>query len=322
MSSATKRVVVIGGSGHIGSYLIPRLVHSGHKVVNVSRGQRKPYVESAAWQDVEQVVSDRTAEESLGHFGQRILALKPDVVIDITCYTLENAHQLVEALQGSVHHFLHCGTIWVHGPSEHIPTTEDQPRNPCEEYGRRKAAIEDYLLSIMRQQRFPVTILHPGHLVGTGWAPINPVGNFNTDIFSHLARNEEVFLPNEGREFLHHVHADDVAQAFVESITHSHDAIGQSFHVVSPAALTLSEYAQAAARWFDREARLEFLPWEVWKQTASEKDAEITRRHLQHSSNCSIEKARELIGYEPRYTSLEATREAVFALIENGTIVI
>ena len=32
------RVVVIGGSGHVGTYLVPRLVEAGFEVVNVSRG--------------------------------------------------------------------------------------------------------------------------------------------------------------------------------------------------------------------------------------------------------------------------------------------
>lgn len=29
------RIVVIGGSGHVGSYLVPMLVELGHQVVNV-----------------------------------------------------------------------------------------------------------------------------------------------------------------------------------------------------------------------------------------------------------------------------------------------
>ena len=28
------RVVIIGGSGHVGTYLVPRLVEAGHEVVN------------------------------------------------------------------------------------------------------------------------------------------------------------------------------------------------------------------------------------------------------------------------------------------------
>ena len=37
------RVVIIGGSGHVGTYLVPRLVEAGFDVVNVSRGERQPY---------------------------------------------------------------------------------------------------------------------------------------------------------------------------------------------------------------------------------------------------------------------------------------
>ena len=49
------RVVIIGGSGHVGTYLVPRLVEAGHEVVNVSRGKREPYTPHAAWNSVETV---------------------------------------------------------------------------------------------------------------------------------------------------------------------------------------------------------------------------------------------------------------------------
>jgi uncharacterized protein YbjT (DUF2867 family) len=37
------RVVVIGGSGHVGTFLVPQLVEAGHEVVSISRDQREPY---------------------------------------------------------------------------------------------------------------------------------------------------------------------------------------------------------------------------------------------------------------------------------------
>src|SRR6202020_137950 len=109
--------MVIGGTGHIGTFLTPRLVEAGYAVVNVSRSLKKPYQPNGAWNKVEQVTMDRAAEEASGAFGRRILELEPDAVIDLTCYHLESARLLVDALRGRVHHFLHCGTIWVHGPS-------------------------------------------------------------------------------------------------------------------------------------------------------------------------------------------------------------
>ena len=58
------RVVVIGASGHIGSYLVPRLVRAGHDVVAVSRGTQEPYHRSIEWQAVERVTAAREAAEA------------------------------------------------------------------------------------------------------------------------------------------------------------------------------------------------------------------------------------------------------------------
>jgi nucleoside-diphosphate-sugar epimerase len=207
------RVVVIGGTGHVGTYLVPRLVESGHEVVVVSRKQRAPYTPHGAWRHVKQVVIDRHAAEESGTFGEQIRALQGQVVIDMICFTQASAQHLVEALTGEVQHFLHCGTIWVHGPSVEVPTTEETPRRPFGDYGIQKAAIEAYLLEQARRHAFPATILHPGHIVGPGWNPLNPAGHFNPAVFDRLAQGAELALPNLGLETVHHVHADDAHHA-------------------------------------------------------------------------------------------------------------
>jgi nucleoside-diphosphate-sugar epimerase len=242
------------------------------------------------------------------------------VVIDLTCYRLESAEQLVEALRGRVGHLLHCGTIWVHGPSVEVPTSETQPRQAFGDYGKRKSAIEEYLLREGRRSGLPITILHPGHLVGPGWAPVNPAGNFNPGVFSRLLQGQPIQLPNIGMETLHHVHADDVAQSFMKAMERRSVALAESFHIVSPAALTLRGYAERVSGWFGYPPVLEFLPWEEWRKGVSEKDAAATWDHITHSPNCSIAKACKLLGYEPRYTSLEALHESVDWLIDQGII--
>ena len=314
------KVVIIGGTGHVGTFLVPRLVLAGYEVISVSRKKRKPYYEHPAWKLVKQIVIDRTESERKNIFGEQIRKLAPDVVIDLICFTPESARCLVESLHGQVQHFLHCGTIWVHGHSEQVPTVEAQFRKPFGEYGINKAAIESYLLSVSRQTGFPATVLHPGHIVGPGWTPLNPVGNFNPDVFKRLAEGQEVLLPNSGMETVHHVHADDVAQSFIKAITNRNNAVGESFHIVSAQALTLRGYATAMAAWFGQEARLGFLSWEDWKKTVNENDAMATWDHIAHSPNCSIEKARNLLNYYPRYSSLQAVEEAVKYLFDNDSL--
>jgi nucleoside-diphosphate-sugar epimerase len=305
------RIVLLGGTGHIGTYLLPRLVTAGHEVIVVARGEQKPYRSHAGWESAQRVKIDRTAAERTGDFGQQIAALEGDIVIDLICFTLASATQLVEAIRGKIQHFLHCGTIWVHGPSVVVPVTEDQPRRPFGEYGMQKAAIEAYLLREARRNSFPATILHPGHIVGPGWNPLNPAGHFNPIVFKQLARGEQLCLPNLGLETVHHVHADDVAQAFCQAIIHRSTCLGESFHVVSPNAITLRGYAEQVAGWFGQKADLRFLPWDQWKDKVSKEEAAATWDHIAHSPSCSIAKAQRLIDYRPRYSSLEAVAEAI-----------
>src|SRR3982750_4315918 len=101
------RVVVIGGSGHVGTYLVPRLVEAGHEVITISRGRSEPYLPHAAWKSVEWKEMDRAALERDGGFGRAIRALNADIVIDKICFTLESARLLGDALNGHVGHLLH-----------------------------------------------------------------------------------------------------------------------------------------------------------------------------------------------------------------------
>ena len=315
------RIVIIGGSGHVGTYLVPRLIEAGHAVVNVTRGKRKPYAPNPAWQSVETVTIDRAAEDKAGTFGGRIAALEPDIVIDMICFTLASARHLTEALRARIQHLVHVGTIWVHGPSIALPTTEDAPCHPFGEYGIQKAAIEAYLLDESRRTGFPATVVRPGHIVGPGWAPLNPAGHFNPAVFTTLARGDELAIPNFGLETVHHVHADDVAQMIMKAIANWSRSVGEAFNTVSPAAVTLRGYAEAMAAWFGKEAKLKFLPWPEWKAAqASEEEATATFEHIARSPCHSIAKARRLLGYEPRYTSFEAVQEAVTWLIGKGMV--
>jgi nucleoside-diphosphate-sugar epimerase len=314
------RVIVIGATGHVGTYLVPALVEAGHEVIAISRGTAEPYQAHAAWRHVERRRMDRAGLEAEGTFGEEIRSLKPDIVIDMICFTTTSAQMLVEALAGHVGHFLHTGTIWTHGTPVAVPTVEDAPKHPFGDYGVQKAEIETYLLSQAHRHGFPATILHPGHIVGPGWNPLNPQGNFNPAVFSVLASGDELVLPNFGLETVHHVHAQDVARLFMAALSSRATAVGESFHAVSEKALTLRGYAESMSRWFGHEPKLAYLPYEQWAAHQSGEDAKATWEHIARSPNCSMEKAGRLLGFVPRHTSLEAVEEAVTWLIAKGKV--
>ena len=304
------RIAVIGATGHIGTWLIPRLVRRGHDVIAVSRGMREPYQRFAEWEQAEHVVIDRVVSESDGSFGKRIADLRADAVVDLICFEQGSAAHLVDALRDRVSHFIHCGTLWVHGVPRSRPYDETAPREPFGEYGILKAEIEQFLLD-ESARGFPATILHPGHITGPGWDPVNPAGNLDRQVFERLARGDVVDLPEDGLATLQHVHADDVASAFELAIEKPASSIGEAFHVAAREPVTLRSYAESVASWFGREANLVFLPWEEWKINKGERDISLTLDHVMHSPCAGIEKAGRLLGFVPRYTAVEAVQDAI-----------
>ncbi|MDK1386565.1 NAD-dependent epimerase/dehydratase family protein [Sinorhizobium sp. 8-89] len=313
------RIVVIGGSGHVGSYLIPRLVELGHEVVNVSRGTAKPYRPHYAWGLIESVALDRAVEEKKGQFGTKIAELNGDIVVDMISFDLASTQQIVEALRGKVQHYLFCSTIWVYGRLVAVPSTETDPTSPIDAYGKGKAESEAWLMREAHLNGFPATCFRPGHIVGEGWVPTTPLGNSNPEVYSRIARGGELVLPNLGHETLHHVHADDVAQWVICAIQNRAASVGEIFNTVSEQAITLRGYAEAVYRWFGREPRISFKPFEEWVGELGE-FAENSRGHIVRSSSHSIEKSRQRLGYKPRYTSLEAIHQSVRALVADGKV--
>lgn len=320
------RVVIIGATGHIGTYLVPRLVEAGHQVVAVSRGQREPYLPNVAWRSVERVRIDRDAEEKAGTFGASIAKLQPDIVIDNLCFTIESAKGLVEALRGKVRQLLVTCTIYLHGPGAELPTTEMMPRTPLidtpvlGEYSKQKALIEDYLLGEARRSGFPVTVIHPAHIVGRGWVPINPAATFHAHIFNTFVRGEAFKLPNWGLETVHIIHADDLAQVYLRAIDRWGSAVGQAFHAAAANAVTFRGYAEAVYAHFGKPPQLSYVGWDEWKADYSEPDWRQSYEGFARSSHSSIEKARQVLGFEPRYGSFDAFFEAIDWLVDNSQV--
>jgi nucleoside-diphosphate-sugar epimerase len=316
------RIVVIGGTGHIGSFLVPRLVRAGHEVVTITRGTRDSYLAAPEWQQVTQVLADRQEQDGTGTFGRTVLEAEPEVVIDLLCFTLESATALVEALRGKVGHLIHCGSVWRYGASWKLPIAEgsDAAEPPGDTYGIEKDRIARMLVEETASGGLVTTSLHPGHIVGPGWFPIGPLGNLDPSVWRTLAVGEPLRVPGSGAEMLHHVHADDVAQAFEQAVDRREAAAGEDVNILAPTALSVRGYAAIAAGWFGRTAVLEPVTWDQFRRFTSVEHAEVSRSHL-HRSHCfTIEKAQTLLGYAPHYEPERAILESLRWLSERGRL--
>jgi hypothetical protein len=88
-----------------------------------------------------------------------------------------------------------------------------------------------------------------------------PRRHFNPRIFTMLSKGEELALPNFGLEtaFIMFTRTTSPLCSCARLLTGAH-RLGEAFHAVSPAAITLRGYAEAMATWFGREAKLRYLP--------------------------------------------------------------
>ncbi|WMC92582.1 NAD-dependent epimerase/dehydratase family protein [Kineothrix sp. MB12-C1] len=313
------KVVVIGGCGHIGSYLVPRLIKAGYEVTNITRGQSRPYVQDRAWDKVEQVILDRGKEKD---FAQKVAGMDADIVVDLINFHIEDTKEMVEVLKGTrLSHYLFCSTIWTHGRAEVLSAAPNCLKAPLDDYGLNKYQSELYLKEQYRTNGFPATIIMPGQISGPGWIIINPYGNVNTHVFEKIAKGEKIYLPNFGVETLHHVHAADVAQMFFKAITHRNQALGESFHAVAEDSLTLYGYANVIYEFFGQEPQIDFLSWEKWcDYIGNKEEAETTYYHIARSGHYSIENAKRLIDYQPQYSTRETVEISIQSYIDRGII--
>lgn len=316
------KILVVGGTGHIGSYLIPRLVQAGHNVLVVARTPEPRYAEARlCWSAVGWITADRRQEEQTDAWYRRMQGIEVDVVIDLICFTRTQNQTMMDAFRGRVRHFLHCGTIWAYGPAERAPYQEHYPRKPITEYGRQKADIESDLHAAFQESGFPATVIHPGHISGKRWLPIDPQGTRNgVSVYRQLARGESIQLPDNGLATLHHVHADDVAQLFQLAVERRQRALGESFSAVAPYAMSLTGCSRCVAGLFGQSPKWEFVPLARMKEFVGEAAFITIRDHVMHSPCASIAKGQRLLGYVPRYTTEQVYVESIEHLLETGQL--
>ena len=303
------KAVVIGATGHIGSYLVPELVQNGYDVVAMSRGNRTPYTaHRAEWQRVQHVQCTRED-------GVAIAAgFKPDVICDLVAYTEQDANALIDQLHavGIVDrvHLISIGSIWIYDRKLEVPVTEEHPRTATDEYGRGKIDIERYLLDEQRKNGLRVTILHPGHICGSGWMPVGPLGNHDPQVIRDIIAGRPILLPDRGQATLHHVHSEDIARLTLACLNNDR-SIGESFHSVCETALTLFGFAEGAYRYFGQTPAETFVSYEEFLRRIPKEHAADSAEHIERSPIASIQKAKDLLGFVPKHSAIDTVLEAI-----------
>jgi nucleoside-diphosphate-sugar epimerase len=84
--------------------------------------------------------------------------------------------------------------------------------------------------------------------------------------------------------------------------------------------MTCRGLAEGVAAWFGREAVLDFVEWNEFERRVGGEHAAATLDHIDRSITADIERSRSILGYAPRYSSLEALHESLGWLVEHGQV--
>ena len=158
------RILVTGGAGYIGSFMVQALLDKGHETVvfdSLERGHKEAIDSRAKF--VQGDIKDRNALESM--FNNE----KFDVVMHFAAYiSVEESEREEEKYYqnnvigsknlfesaikiGNVRNFIFSSSCAVYGNPKKIPITEDHPKNPVSEYGKNKLEMERILESLKRE---------------------------------------------------------------------------------------------------------------------------------------------------------------------------
>lgn len=295
------KILIIGGTGHVGAFLTEQLISQGHEVVIGSRGRTA----SPTHASVEGARFVTCNSEDMSSLTALAESEYFDAVVDFP----GTAWNVWCAFRDKAHHVIACGSMWMFGNPKVVPTPE-RTQGPCmfDIYEVRYAQILDMLSDCLRHKA-AFTAIMPPNISGPGRMPLDSLGGRSADVHHAGMRGETVYLPDGPEATICPCDAYDLASLFALAINNRDKAAGQIFNGGTEQALTSTEFVNTLAEIYGSNIPIEYVSWDEYKTKIS---PSIGYWWHFYAHMCpDISKAKSLLGYKPRYTSQEAMTRAV-----------
>lgn len=324
-----KEVAVTGATGFLGSHLTERLIGAGYSVSILARdpARAEPFA-GRVRRVVVGDIADRGALDTLVDGADAVIHLvsnfrtasgPPESYRRINLEGTRTAFEAAE--RAGVRRFVHCSTIGVHGHVRQTPATETSPYNPGDLYQETKVQSEQFLHGRMAGSAMEVVIVRPCSLYGPGDLRM-------LKMFRMLAKRRFMML-GPCLENFHAAYIDDVVDGFMRALT-TPGIGGETFIIGGPAYLPLRDYVAAAARAVGAPPPWLRLPYAPFYAAGALCEAvcvplgiepPLHRRRVRFYRNnraFALDKARRVLGYEPRIDLDEGLRRTVAWYREQG----
>ncbi len=211
----SKKILVVGGAGYIGSYMVKLLARNGYEPIvldNLSRGHKELVV---AGELIEGDLSDMkllddifsgNSIDAVFHFAA--LAYVGESMEQPSLYYKNNVCATWNLLDRMIKHdvnvFVFSSTCAIYGEPKWLPLTEDHPQEPISPYGRTKLIIE-WMLDDFRQA-YGLKYVNLRYFNAAGADPEGEVGEWH-EPETHLIPNILLSILDDKKELL--IYGDD-----------------------------------------------------------------------------------------------------------------
>lgn len=261
-----ENVLVLGGSGFIGSHLVELLQERGHRVRIVDL--KSPRVAGSEYLRMDMKDIPRHPEVLAGvdilfHLAWNTIPqtsnLNPGADIQ------DNLWASVKLLEACVAAglkkiiFVSSGGT-VYGIPQQIPIPEDHPCEPRCSYGITKLAFEKYLemFRVTRGQEY--VVLRGANPFGEGQDVTRPLGAVGV-FLHHLRQDQPIEIWGDGRVVRDYFYVGDLARALYRSMRYQPPEKGmRTFNVGSGYGLSLIELLEVMEEITGKTPRVEFRP--------------------------------------------------------------
>ncbi|MDL1914012.1 MAG: SDR family oxidoreductase [Bergeyella sp.] len=313
-----KKILVTGGAGFIGSNLIEELLSIGAAVVcldNFSTGKRENinfFVSNPNFRLVEGDIRDfetcRQACEGQNYvLHQAALGSVPRSVDDPITSNEVNVggflNMLVAARNAKIKRFVYAASSSTYGDSAILPKVEEDIGRPLSPYAITKYVNELYADIFKKTYDFDTIGLRYFNVFGRRQDPDGPYAAVIPKFVRLLLKHESPIINGKGEYSRDFTYIDNVVQVNLLALTTKNEkALNQVYNVACGEQTSLNELCI------------------YLKEFLSEYDGEIEeiqprygpyRRGDVSHSLASIEKAKKMLGYQPKFSLRAGLEEAV-----------
>ena len=303
------RYLVTGGAGFIGSHLVRELVSRGEAVRVLDDFKTgKPENLAPISEGLElleggvddPVAVDRAMQGVDFVLHQAALGSVPRSVEDpLTSHSVNLTGTLVlleSARRAKVRRFIYASSSSVYGDTPQLPKVETMPTAPLSPYAVTKLAGEFYCGVFHRIYGLETVSLRYFNVFGPRQSPDSQYAAVIPRFMSALASSESPVIYGDGRQSRDFTYIDNVVQANLLSCTAPSAAAGQAYNIACGESFTLLDLLREMGEICGRNVQPRF---------------EAARLGDVRDSLAGIEKAKELLGYQPAVSFQEGLRRTL-----------